>query len=1308
MTGLDMRISSLRRIVSVVSLTLFIALCLAIGPAAFAQSGAGTIQGTVVDPSSAAVPGCLVDVLNVATGVVSHTTANGTGFYAVPNLFVGTYSVTFTARGMKKYQTKLDLQDGQVAVINPRLAVGSVTEQVTVEASAVQLATYDSGTVSTELDIHRIDQLPENGRNVLNLAAQTVPGVEADGTRANGMMAQAMEYTQDGAPMTDRQFGGELGSGGNSPVENVILPDPDTVQEVRFETVGSSAALSAPATVELTTKSGTNSLHGSAFETNRDNYFGIAKARQDPANFAAPQLVRNEFGASIGGPITIPKLYNGKDKSFFFFAYERYSLRQGVSEEDYVPTDAERNGDFSAIVVNGIQQVIYDPSTSGNAASGYARTPFAYNGKTNTINPALISPLATALFAGMPHATNQSIIPQAGGSYNYIANDPNSQTAPKFTFRLDQVFNDKNRAYARFTYQPNTNVTAGNTADVPNLATSILPAGISTLTASPATNISAAVQYSHIFSPTFFAETVVSQQWLQSFYGNQAFNTTNYESALGLPNNFGRKGLPGITGQSMGYNDTQGVFGTHQLISDLDENLTKIAGKHQMQFGGRYRHERLGYQTATSNTDGAAFSTIATSQVGGCPSSCAANTNTGIADASFYLGDADSYTLGLPSPYGAYYDNALAPYFQDNWHVKPNLTVNLGLRWEMDWAPAARGGNISYFDYTNDAIVLPNPISSYVASGATTQAIVTNLENIGVKFENASQVGLPASGTYNNLDNFNPRLGFAWTPGFLKRGMVIRGAFGSFIYPVPIRTAIQWYTANYPFTASYTNNFTEAQYAPDGLPDYDGRVAQNRAATYNSASSTGTPVAGLNTGNSVVNTTTTNAIPVGIGMTAPSPHYPPPHMLDYNLTVERPLKDGSVIRVSYVFDHGYDLDQNYSPNTAPSAYDWVANTQTPPVTGANAAVAMNPYDHTTYGALTESVTTGWSNDSALQLNYQHPFKHGYAYQIYGVYSSAFRVGGNAFRDSTIDPGADFLAGSLPSNVDPGTITNPSHALDRFENYQPDTAIPRYRLQYNGVVDLPFGTGKHFLHNANRLVDEIVGGYQVAFSGTMVSQSFQAVSGSELCFSFGCYNLGNNYGASSPIKMYKDHKIVDCRSGTCQNEYLWFNGYISPTTNANVDCTTNCISGVPSNYAADQAPIDNTPGSTIGGVIPTYGTNYVIEKCTSCPASTVTVPGYGTIPYLPAGEIAEIYNPGPAGLGAIPHTILQGPKNGEADISLFKVFKITEDKTLRINVDAFNAFNIQGLNNPNTGDGTLNFLTSYWTPRQIQLSGRFTF
>ncbi|MGC2659575.1 MAG: carboxypeptidase-like regulatory domain-containing protein, partial [Bryobacteraceae bacterium] len=550
----------------------------------FAQSGAGSIQGTIRDASSAAVAGVAVHAVNEATGVASDTTSNTSGFYSVPGLFAGNYTLTFTAPGMKKLQSSMALQDAQVAVLNPTLTVGDVTQQVTVSGNEVQLATYDSGTVSTQLDSARIDQLPENGRNVLNLAQDTVPGLEAGGTRANGLMQEGMEYSQDGAPMTNRNFGGEANSA------QATLPDPDSVQEAKFETLNSSAQFATPATVILTTKSGTNEIHGSAFETARNNYFGIARARQNPANYAAPHLVRNEFGFSVGGPVVIPKLYDGKNKTFFFFAYERFSLRQATNELVTVPTLAMRNGDFSGLVnSSGILQTIYDPNTTQPGT--YQRTPFP----NNQIPISRESPLAKAIYAATPlPSTNDN--PLVNSNFNAVNNT--TQTVPNITVRLDHVFDQNNRMYFRFTDIDQTQQALRNyPANSPaNIAGGGLPAGATGYQAIPIQTLSGALGFDHTFSPTFFSETILSQQWQRMYVQGGGDVNEDYEALLGLPNNFGQSGFPTIgSNLVMPYGGSQFNYGMSQILSTLDENLTKVLGKHQLAFGGRYRHERFGY-----------------------------------------------------------------------------------------------------------------------------------------------------------------------------------------------------------------------------------------------------------------------------------------------------------------------------------------------------------------------------------------------------------------------------------------------------------------------------------------------------------------------------------------------------------------------------------------------------------------------------------------------------------------------------------------------------------------------------------------
>jgi hypothetical protein len=273
------------------------------------------------------------------------------------------------------------------------------------------------------------------------------------------------------------------------------------------------------------------------------------------------------------------------------------------------------------------------------------------------------------------------------------------------------------------------------------------------------------------------------------------------------------------------------------------------------------------------------------------------------------------------------------------------------------------------------------------------------------------------------------------------------------------------------------------------------------------------------------------------------------------------------------------------------------------------------------------------------------------------------------------PAADYAPGVIPARVNPGTILNPSSALNRWENYHVDTAIPEHHVTFNGIVDVPVGRGKRLLRNASRWLDALVGGYQVAFVGTVVSQSFQIGS--------------SNWGATSDVKIYKSSApINDCRSGVCHPAYLWFNGYIAPTV---IGAAKNGISGIPANFVPYEAP--GTPN---------YGNNNVTVTLKN---GTQVLTGYapGPTPAATSSVTTTISASNP-----FAQTILLGPFNYQTDISLYKVFTLTERVKFRVNVDAFNAFNIQGRVNPSATDGIESLQTSYWTPRQVQFSARITF
>lgn len=1279
---------------------------------ALAQSGAGSIQGTVTDSTGAVIPAASIHVVRTATGVATDTKSNSTGFFQAPELFTGSYSVTVTAPGMKTYKTSIELQVAQNAVINPVLSAGAVTQQVVVNADTIQLTTQDNGAMTSTLENARINQLPMDGRNIMSLLAETTPGLEGGGQGLNGQQGTALLYTVNGASTENNLYGGQslyssapptFGAGTIPPLQ---LVDPDAIQEVRVEAAGSSAEYATPGTAIITTKSGTNRLHGTMFETARNNAFGVARSIQDTVPYTAPHLVRNEFGASAGGPIVLPHVYHGKDKSFWFFAYERYSLAESTTSLSAVPTAAMRQGNYSgAVNAAGDLQVLYDPSTTqSNSAcpvpvpgptvssttptpNDYCRTPFL----NNTIPQTEESPLYKVYAALLPLPAGPTAAANPLVENNLTSLAPVYQVIPNLNLRLDHIFNENNRASLSFTETPNNfDIDDPGSVNLPVNSNGInIPAGAALNYANePESSFFASVNYTHIFSPTFFAETILAQQWLGDKKVTGADPTLNYEKMMNLPNNFGRPGFPTISGGMRTLGTSQaGDPAVNQIVSSITENLTKIVGRNQLQFGAYFRHQRdadLPAQTADSITFGgnpaALYNPATTTNYTGYA-------DTGYGDAALFLGSASAYNNYLAAPHIHYHVMELDGYIQDNYHMRKNLTFNLGLRYENHPALWTKYGIGVAFDVKNHAIVLQVTPDELVNEGYSTQSIISDDEAIGVKFETPGEAGIPQQLRDNYPLNFLPHFGFAYLPFSNRWGTVIRGAFGRYIFPNDLGGETNHGQNDNPFVGEYTQNYTTAAQAIDG--EANEQIRYNDPAVFG--------VAGLNTAN-VVNTTTGITILPGSLTPYSVPADSAPFFLsEVNFTIEQPLKGQAVLSASYVYNHGTNLVLDGHINNALSNYQWEMATGTAPPTGGASvigtseqdtysATALEPYDNTVYGNLDIRTPTGWSNYSALQLNYQRLYEHGYAYQISYVYAKSL-VAGFGGTSTTFEPAADYPGGmgTLGTMTSPyGTLgpddrTPPPvpsgmpdwaayHSMIDFENYARDTT-PEWHLQFNWLVDLPIGQGKKFLGNANRFVNEFVGGFQLAGNSSITSNQFQPAD--------------PGWGATSPLKVYK-HKypVTDCVSGVCEKAYLWYNGYIPPTDYIN--CTKDCISGLPGGYTPDQTPIDNTPGTTY------YGTNDVVVTLLNGKTSTIA------------------YDNGPQAGDNLYKTWINGPINWPINASLFKVFPINERFNLRLNVDAFNVFNMPGENLPNTTSGLQTFLTSANNPREIQVTARLNF
>jgi hypothetical protein len=972
-----------------------------------------------------------------------------------------------------------------------------------------------------------------------------------------------------------------------------------------------------------------------------------------------------------------------------------------------------------------VLQSIYDPSTTASSATcvnnlgvssnnTWCRTQFAYNGKPNTMNPALMSPFAKIFYAMAPPetSTNNPLV-----ASNLNALNPNFQVIPTITLRLDHEFNEKNKVFLRYgqNFQKTTNL-YGSTNYVTQ-ATGSFPAGASGLAYNTDTNFATALGYTHVFSPNFYAETTLAQQWFVQYSGATP-NITNFTSMLGLPNNFGAGGFPGISVPNIsGLTGNQNQYQQNSIDSRIQEDLTKNVGKHQFTFGGLYRHERIFY-LPSQQSEGVTFANGQTTGLENpnTGTSPAAFASTGIGGADLFLGGGVTYKVQLEPIGQSYRIQMLAGYFQDNWRANRKFTANIGLRYEAHPGQKAANNIVEAPDLKNQAIVLGDPISDLIARGRTTQAIITNMENIGVVFETPAQAGFPSNLFVNTDLLFLPRVGFAYQPFGDKRGLVVRGGYGRYAYQMADRSENPTPTS-LPFAYSYTQDYTSAAQTPDSLSNYALRSMQNATNPYsqNNPTGTGMPILGVNA-SGVVNTNITSTtqkgaiLPGSFGPGGVVPDYKPDLVTEANFTLEQALKGQSLVRIGWVFTHGTNLDQVFYPNYTQTVFAWEMNTGTPPPAGAigtsqYAGTYAGVWNNVTYGNVGIGTKTGFSNDNSLQATYQRLMHHGIAYQVMYVWSRPFRMGGNSSRDAQTVPVASAAYGTaatiLPTWGTPTPFSIPPprpaniptwgqwHALERYEQYILDSSIPLQHIQFNGIVDVPVGTGKRFLGNSNRFVNEVVGGFQIAGDGQVISQDFNPTN--------------TNWGAISPITRYKHAvPITDCSSGVCHPEFLWFNGYISPKLlppGNGGTCTTNCITGVPTNYVPYEAPVDNNPA------LPNFGTN---DVQLSSPALLASNGGNPVTQAYAADAFSQF------GANYYQHKFINGPMNYNVDLSVYKVFPITERINLRANVDAFNVLNIQGYTNPNGTSGEEavqpggNGASSYWAARQLQFTMRLTF
>ena len=1193
---------------------------------ALPQTGAASIQGVVADPSGAVVPSARITLTHDDTGRKFETASNSAGVYVFPALQPGGYRLEVESPGMETWRGAVLIQVGQVATVDPKLKLAAAASQVTVVVEATPLVTDANGTLATVLERERIDQLPQNGRFFTNLMVNTTGGLEpgagygADKPRVFGMRFGAMEFTQDGATLTNRDIGTSVGR----------PPGLDTIGEFRVETNNSSAKLSRPATAMLSTKSGTNQVRGAMFETTRNNGVGLARRRQEYYD-KPPHLIRHEFGFSLGGPVYVPKLYNGRNRTFIFGAWEAFRQRQATVTSTTMPTMEMRGGDFNGLVSGtGRQYTIYDPWTTDK---DWQRVPFP----NNRIPIAKQSPIAKYLYSVTPAPTHPNNPLVAANFYGLSPTVRNDHTE---TFRVDHRLSAKDQAFGRFSYGHRTQRAR---RDASSNGSPITLDNLANLDTWMFQSISSSFSWTRIVSPRFFSETVFAASSEDNEVSLPATITQeNIADKLGFPNPWKYPGLPDFrdTGFGMWY---QGMRWRNPItkVFTLDQNFTHVRGRHEIQFGGRVRYERLDVLTDHETTQGLhSFASYATALYD--PRSAATGgvmAYTGHDSANMFLGVMGSLSVRLAHEWYHLRGKEYAMYVQDNWKLTGRLTLNLGLRWEIIPSIKEADNQLTGFDLKSLSIVNGAPLEKMYELGSTNPAIVKTFIDAGARFATAADVNYPRRFIHNQYWDFYPRLGFAYRMFSGRKAMVIRGGYSMFGFPIPLRSFNVRMARNPPYTATVSYNINSAAQSPDGIQNYGLRSAPLIIGGVNSKG--------------YLDPNGPQAIAFGaFSVYYFNPDIPTTKSHQMNMTLERPLWKNTIFRGSYTGTFGFNLDQYYSWNPNPSDYVWMKNTGLPVPTGSMAGVAKRQFR---FGDIAEFRKTGTSSYHGFQAGAEHRFSKGYAFQT-------FYVLGNAYGTAAEQENNDYSFNNPEYIYVKGTVPADEAARNRLLNYKRDPAIPKHRLRWNWLIELPFGRGKLIGRSAGGFLDRIIGGWQLAGMGTVRSNYIQLPT--------------SNWGPLGKIEIYgKKYPIKDCRSGVCYDGYLWYNGYISPNRINSYDAQgrPNGVMGVPAEYQPAHRPINTSNDTNMEDIRLQNG-------------STVRI---------------AINNP----IHPWRNLVALGPVTVNMDASLFKRMRITERWSLRFNADFFNVMNNPGLPQPSADTGILIKRNSANGPRALQMTLR---
>jgi hypothetical protein len=646
------------------------------------------VGGRVTDPAGAAIPGVQVNVRSATSGAERQVRTNDSGLYTVPLLQPGTYDVTVRQPGFKPIvQSGITLEVDQRAELNFRLEIGLVSEQVEVKASVSRLNTVEASQGQV-IDNQRIVEMPLNGRNYIDLAlmsggaVQSAPGSRIGGFSAGGQRVSQNNYIMDGIDNNSV----ELAAAGRR--AEMVQPSIDAIAEFKVQTNAYSAEFGRGmgGVVNLTIKSGTNGFHGAAFEFVRNQIFD-ARNFFNPAGTAKPSFKRNQYGLAFGGPVMLPKIYNGKNKTFFFGDFESTRIRETSTIANTVPTPRMRNGDFGELPA---ARVIRDPVNA---------QPFA----SNLIPASRLDPVARRLAQLYP-APQNSIL---ANNFTYLS--PRTQDVDKWDVRGDQNIGSQDTAFFRFSRQ---DVLLPDTPSLPAPAYG----GGNLDYVTEGMNVGGG--WNHIFTPNFIMSVRAGWNYTRFERNNPASaRGRNFNQEFGIPGatlvpdgGFSQMNITGYRALGIGANNPVDRNSQNRQISG---DLTWIKGRHTVKTGASF----LRSQNPIFNIR----NTLGTYTFNGAYS--------GDGAADFLLGVASQWAWQSPVSVSMR-TYSLGFFVQDDWKVHQRLTVNLGLRYELSPPWYERNNKMGNFDIDT----VPGQVSLVFAradgSRADRALVATDTNNI--------------------------------------------------------------------------------------------------------------------------------------------------------------------------------------------------------------------------------------------------------------------------------------------------------------------------------------------------------------------------------------------------------------------------------------------------------------------------------------------------------------------------------------------------------------------------------------------------